>query len=195
MEKELINQSIKLFESPQQWTAFLELSRISEKIKEQWYKTLSTEILNKIKFDNNVWQCQIKPGVGIVQWFLKDFGNDTLSLWLEREYFSLKIPENYNKYKYIVEEIQKPRYNSLLNELIIDGQLFNGSDVIIRETGRFKFGVYNDNIFDANHLAWFAGNETEKYIEQIELKLEPFFTSEATALLIELNSKLSTQNV
>jgi CTP synthase (UTP-ammonia lyase) len=80
-----------------------------------------------------------------------------------------------------------PEYKSI-HDGIFHKDIVSNNGYLFAEIGRFEFNSIYDNHFNSNQLAWFAGNETDEYIRQIELKLKPFFDKESTYLLIELNS-------
>ena len=49
MQKELTNQAMALFDSPEKWNAFLDLVSETEFIKKHWHSTLKRALLKKFK--------------------------------------------------------------------------------------------------------------------------------------------------
>ncbi|MDZ4809264.1 MAG: hypothetical protein SGI96_13495 [Bacteroidota bacterium] len=181
MEKELIEKSLELFSIPEKWNAFLELSFLKDKIIEHWKSKLKKYIIEKIDLPE-AWDFNQNG----MQWYLKEFGNNSLSIWLEGEHFSLYAEQAHYDVDLINNKLKEHKFKSV-NDSIMYKDIGFGNGYFFREKGRFEFENLYDNNFDSNRLAWFAGNKPDEYVNQIRKKLQPFFENSTTQLLIELN--------
>ena len=155
MEQEIINNVYKIFDTPEKWNSFLDLFDLKEKIENNWNSKLLQRIQEKITLPNE-WAFNTNGKV----WHLKDFDIDSLSIWLEGEYFSIYAdPVNYN-IDLLKSKLRDTRYKAVLDCIIIKDSESLSSGYLIREKGKFVFDTIYDNNFDAEHLAWYAGNET-----------------------------------
>ncbi len=81
MQKELFNQTVKMFDQPEKWNSFLELVWEKDNIRNNWYSILKQAIdiqFNSIdtveKWSYNSW------GVFDTHWYLTEFGDQSISL-------------------------------------------------------------------------------------------------------------------
>jgi hypothetical protein len=179
----LLQKTMGLFDNSDKWDSFLELTSIQNAIISRWDSKLKDEIRAQIKYEDP-WELDATAR----QWYLKDFGPNSLSIWLEGEYFSLWADDTFFDVKLIHEELKKRKFKPISDCVINKDIPFDGRGYLFRERGRFQFYSINDNHFDFNHLAWFAGNKTDEYVKQIQNKLKPFFETNTTNLMVELNS-------
>jgi hypothetical protein len=88
----LTNKAALIFDTHEKWESFNELIKTKDEIIKLWYDQLKTKMVNKIQIDDR-WE-ERYFGTG-VKWFLKDFDEYHISIWLEKEYFSLYSDSNY----------------------------------------------------------------------------------------------------
>ena len=193
MNQELIQEAKSMLNTSEKWNAFLDLTYQKDNIRNQWFTKLKDELGNTFlnNYFSSHWDFKINGGFSI-QWFLKEFGENSISLWLENENFSLYAPNNCN-----IEEIYKliksEKFLPLVNCFERSNSISNGG-YIITDKGNFSFGTPYDTNFELDRLAWFAGNETENFINQITVKVNKFrLNEEVTNLLKELNQLTKNQ--
>ena len=184
MEYEIIKKAINLFDSPEKWNAFLELANLQQKITNQWNSDLLDAIRSRLTINDDRWDFRKNGWQG--QWFLYEFGHESLSLWLELGYFSLWANPNLFDVDFIEKKLKEPEFRLIHDAMPFKDRGRHGG-YIFSEIGRFEFGNIYDNHFDWPKLSWFAGNNMDDFIKQIELKLKPFIQSNSTDLLVELN--------
>jgi len=195
MQKELLNKAVALFDSPEKWSAFVELANQKETIKWNYFQKVKQPLLKYFN-DNPVegWVCEPWGDYNYdLCWYLKDFGKGSLSLavgWTFQFLLYLEDPNNFDSNK--INDLLKNEYSQILTAFDRVDRQFELQTKIV-ETRNYYFDSPYDSSFDNNHLdilAWFAGNQTEKFVEQIIRKVEKFRKSaELTRMLYELNEK------
>jgi len=180
MEQELINKTAALFDKPEKWYSFLELTKLKDKLIAEWSNKLKGTICAEIQLDHK-WKFN-RDGM---QWYLEEFGVASLSIWLEGSVFSLYANDHYFDTKLIVDKLKEQKFDRICNAVTFK-ETEIGPGYLFVERGKFEFDCEYDNNFDSNHLIWFANNQPDAFIRQLKIKLKPFF--EATDLLIELNN-------
>jgi len=172
MSKELLQQTAGLFElpkSPEKWNAYLELTAQKEQIKNLWLNKLKSELIRY--FSTNIEEGW-KWNENKMNWYLAEFGTESLAIWLENyTKFSLWVNNDKFKNDEITELMQTEKYSTLLSAFSRIDKRFEGSYQVI-ENGNFTFGSEHDGEFGIDHLAWFAGNETENLSIQIIEKVD-----------------------
>lgn len=187
MNQELLKQAKALFDSPEKWNAFIELVYQKDNIRTQWYQTLKEEVDKtfKTKYFSNDWDFKIW-GNSSYQWFLKEYTENSISLWFEDGIFSLFASDAHNieeVYRLIKSETFAPLTNCFER---IDNSFQGG--YILKEERNFSFNTPYDTRFDFERLSWFAGNQTVVFASQISDKVNKFrLDSKMTQLLNELN--------
>jgi len=184
MENELLKKAADIFDTNEKWLSFMELYRVNVRIMESWYLKLQDEI-EKINF-NEKWIMR-KIGTNC-QWYLKEFDVTSLSIWFEKDYFSLWADPSHFDVQKISYELKNMKYNSICNDVFKRDVEFNGS-YLIREKGRYEFkNSLGKNDFSFEDLAWYAGNATNEFVIQIEKKLLSLMNNTNTNLFVELNT-------
>ena len=193
MNQELLNQTKAMFDSPDKWNAFLEILYEKDNIRNQWYLNLKEDITKTFSTDyfSKEWDIKIRGNFSY-QWFLKAYGENSISLWIEDGILSLFASETHD-----IEEVYKliksENYAPLVNCFTRIDVSFQGG-YIIKEERNFTFGVSTDERFDFEKLAWFAGNKTKELTKQIVDKVNRFrLNEEITNLLSELNRQTKKQ--
>ena len=91
MNQELLNQTKAMFDSPEKWNAFLELVGQKDSIRNSWFLNLKEDITTTfISPDSKTedWDIKIR-GYFSYQWFLKAYGENSISIWIEDGILSL----------------------------------------------------------------------------------------------------------
>lgn len=201
MQRELLNKAIDLFNSPEKWNAFLELAAQKELIKYQYFQRAKQPLLKYFN-ENRVdgWVCEPwgDPNFDL-RWYLKDFGKGSLALvvgWRFQFVLFLENSSNFDSNK--INDLLKTEYSQILSTFDRVDKQFDFQQKIV-EVRNYIFDSPYDSNFDENHLdqfAWYVGNQTEKFVEQIIRKVEKFRQSaELTKMLYELNdrTRINTQ--
>jgi hypothetical protein len=184
MSKELLQQTASLFEDPKKWNAYLELIAQKEQLKNFWFNKLKSELIKY--FSTNI-ETDWLWNANNMNWYLADFGEKSLAIWLEGyTKFSLWSSEvNFDKDE-ITRLLKTEKYSVLLSAFARIDKQFEGSYQVI-ENGNFTFGSEYDGEFGIDHLAWYAGNDTNNLATQIIDKVNKIRQDKnLTALLAEI---------
>lgn len=187
MNEELILAAMNLFDTPEKWTSFCELKKNSDEIQNRWMKKLQTEIYQReMKNPRPDWEFNIW-GSWDMQWYIKGESNRSLTLHFNGSIFRLFSNGGDLDLAKVNEKIKDPKFDILKSCFDrLDGTDF---DRIGWEERNFSFGTIYDGKFpDYNTLAWYAGNRTNDYADQLIAKVRKFQTPEVTALFKEINS-------
>jgi hypothetical protein len=193
MHQELIKQAMGLFDTPEKWNTFLELVWQKDSIRNQWYNVLkeaanrhftTIDVVSGWAF--NSW------GICDMHWYLSKFGDKSIRLhmgWgLE---LSLIVDGDFFDLLKVNELIKNEKYSVILSAFSRIDRTYEGNRIAI-EARNYIFNSPYDSRFDWDRLAWFAGNKTELFINQIADKVNRFRKdSNITNLLNELNAETS----
>jgi hypothetical protein len=182
MENKLIIQSSELFKDFETWESFIELQRIIPQIKNSWISKFSKELI-QINVPPT-WNFKRKENGGV--WFLSSETKKekSLGLWIENEQFSLWADQNQFDIE-IIKSLIKQNEFVALKEQFKESEISEGRDAyIIREKGTFQ---YESISLESNSFAWVAGNKPEIIVNQLNEKLQNFFTPEITAMFQKIN--------
>ncbi len=191
MNRELLNETIKIFDSPEKWKAFVELSNQKDNINIQWCANLRKELSKYYLHESNLdpkWDFKFNNDFEF-NWFLKDYPDSHFaSLWFEIKFNGRFSLFSSNNPKYVISLIKQQKFLPLLNcfEATIDSSVEDG--YIIYEEDNFRFENQNDSDLDFDRLSWFAGNETDSFKNQIIDKVNKFIN--VTNLLEDINEEL-----
>lgn len=189
MNQELIKQAMVMFDSPEKWNAFLELVGQKDAIRNQWQTKLKEEANKKFSTDESIDGWSFKSwGNWTMKWYQTKHGEDSIAIWFEDGQISLwcdsKIFRIEDIHKKLKTEEFKPLFDSFSR---IDNSFEEG--YLVKEIRNFSFNSPFDTKFDVDRLSWFAGNETENFLNQIVEKVNKFRKDEKiNSLLDELNS-------
>ena len=187
MQKEVLNQAMAMFDSPEKWNSFLELNSAKDEIRNQWYlklKTAITKVFCEEKVING-WSFFTWTSWDF-RWFLTEFGRDSLCLWMSGNRIGLWVNSNVNVSRKITDLLSTDKF-SLLMSLLRPDEVFSGDWKLV-EFGNFNFDSPFNLHFDSDKLGWFAGNKTDEFVLQIVEKIDRIRKDETlTNLLIELN--------
>jgi hypothetical protein len=194
IQKELLNQAIEIFDTPEKWNAFVELSNQKEAIKWIYFQKLKHPLLNYFNANPvDGWICEPWGNpLYDLRWYLKDFGKNSLALAIGWTFeFHLHIEDTINFDSLKINDLLKSDYSILLSAFDrIDRQFEN--NVKAMESRHYHFDSPFDFNFDNSHidnLAWFAGNKTQMFADQIIKKVDRFRKDKnLTKLLYDINS-------
>ncbi|MCU0440598.1 MAG: hypothetical protein MUC49_22105 [Raineya sp.] len=199
MQKELLNQALQIFDTSEKWNAFVELANQKDVMKWHYFQKLKQPLLNY--FNANPvegWICEPwgDPNYDL-RWYLKDFGKNSISLavgWFFQFVLHVGDTNTFDTKK--VDDLLKSDYSILLSSFDrVDKQFEHHLKVV--EVRNYSFNSPYDTNFDdsqVDKLAWFAGNETEKFTKQIISKVERFRQNkDLTKMLYDLNAKTKIQ--
>ena len=196
MQKELLNQSIEIFDSLKKWSAFIELSDQRKNIS----NTFTNRIHKKIDryFKENLAESwaydQWDKEKGEFLWYLKDFGKDSLRVgigWIFELHLRLGNRSEFN-IDIIRDLVKDSRYSQVF--LAFD-RIDRKDDMSVAIEDRnyyFDDCPYNGDFsgYLSQELIWYAGNKTDDLADQIITKVEKFTNNqEVTDLIYELNEK------
>jgi len=188
MNEELLLTALNLFDTSEKWVAFCDLMNRNGEIQNRWWKKLQTEVYQReIREANPDWDIYIWDNWDIM-WYIKGAKINTLAVHFWGDTFRVFYDFgdlDTNKVNMLIKD---PKFNIIKTSF----ERLDGSDskTIGWEHRNFHFGTAYDGRFpDHRTLSWFAGNETEKFADQLIRKVRKFQTSEITKLFKEVNEK------
>ncbi|HTF28962.1 MAG TPA: hypothetical protein VK625_08965, partial [Flavitalea sp.] len=179
MHRELLNQAVGIFNSSEKWNAFVELANQKENIKWYYFQKLKQPLLNYFNANPvHGWVCEPWGNqLYDIRWYLKDFGKDSLALaigWTFEFHLHLQDTMAFDTDK--INELLKTDHSMLFASFDrVDRQFEENTKAM--ESRNYEFGTPYDSNFDNSQidkLSWFAGNETEEFVQQIIRKVERF---------------------
>lgn len=197
MNADLLKQAIGLFDTYEKWSAFLELHKTKQQIKNQNFNQLKAALHNK----PSTWQWSFSPiGNGDrYRWYLTDFTKESICLVWDCTSLTLWChPSFYNAHK-VKELLATPQYEIIKDCFdYIDALSQPATEHFIVERHRYdfqnglQFYAEDDQNSNNDRLSWFAGNMTTEIADMITSKVQKFQTPEITELLMSLNQECKT---
>lgn len=201
MTEEMLQKAMALFDTPEKWNAFVELSFTRNDIQNRWFKKLQQKLVSLTNVDDKhpEWTCNIW-GIWDIEWKLKSFENKYLSLHSWAGYHCKLCVKNVDseKCKKIYEHCNNDlRFAQTYSFFDIeadhnfkDGSLWQAS---------FHFNFFHD--FDYNNygkmellLSWYAGNDTDNVARQIMEQVDKIRTPEMTDLFRKVDELLNEED-
>lgn len=188
MNEELVQKAMQMFDTSEKWSAFIELMNKNGEIQNRWWQKLQKEVYQREQTDGMTdWNIAIWNSWDIM-WYIKGESNKTIAIHFNGDMFRIcysfgdldteKVNELLKNYRF---DIIKTCFDR------IDGTAW---DTIGYESRNFSFGTLYDTHFpDHRILCWYAGNDTEKFADQLIAKVRKFQTPEITALFKEINEQ------
>ena len=187
MQKELLNQTVSMFDTPDKWNSFLELVAAKEEIKNLWYQKFKTQVA-KAFLENNIvddWSFT-SWNTWDFRWYLTEFGKESFCIWMFGNRIGLWVNPNVHDSQKITELLNTDKFSLIMTVLRPD-EVFNGDWKLV-EFGNFDFNSPYNSQFDPDRLAWFVGNKTEEITSQLVQKIDKIRKDKViTSLLKELN--------
>ncbi len=199
MQQELFNQVIEMFDTPEKWNDYLELSSQRETIQKIWYGRFWNALNEHFKKEENkVKGWAFNQWGWNAKWYLESFDDQIVSLWLDGN-LELSLYQN-SQIDKISAKLKEPRYAPILDCFERKDSLFQEQWRIVSERRNFHFGDRDNSAFDGNFgdlkpelLMWYAGNKTDMLVSQVVAKVDKFRRDEkVTALLHEVNELTKT---
>lgn len=189
MNQELLNEVKAMFDSPEKWNSFLELVWKKDEIRNQWYTKLKDSANKRFSTDEFVENWVFNSwGLWDMHWYQKEHGDNSIGLLMGWQgEMTLYCNAEYYDVKKIKELLGTGKYAPLLSCLSRIDKLYDGGRIAI-EMRNFSFGSAYDSKFDLERLAWYAGNRTDDFVNQIADKVNRYRKDEKiNSLLNELN--------
>ncbi|MCT4698217.1 hypothetical protein [Tenacibaculum haliotis] len=187
MNKELLIKAMSLFDTSEKWNAFCQLIDQDKNIQNEWWEKLQKEVYHRemknsiIDWDIHIWNHWD------IMWFIKGENNRSLAIHYWGK--TLRVFCDYGDLDLgkVNELLKKPKFDVIKNCFDrIDG---SNDKSIAWEDGNFSFETtFDGNFSDYRTLAWYAGNRTEDYANQLIKKVRKFQTTEITELFKEINN-------
>jgi len=194
MSQEIFKQAEMFFEKKEEWYSFLDLLEYKDRIYWNWYKKCKYELNRRFQeeeIDKKGNWLYYSWGNFDFKWFLKDFGHDSLCIWLQNSLFYLWANGNIYDVEEISKLLQQKKFIPIISAFERQDDIFlpNNWEKVV-ERGNFHFGDEYDGNFDNSRLAWYANFRTNDLADQIIRKVNRFRNNEEiTLLLIEINQK------
>lgn len=190
MQRELLNQTMAIFDTPEKWNSYLELKNAFNQIKAQWINKLRNNIsgvFNKNKLDG--WEFKQSESHLQFKWYLKDFGPNSLSILMSYAQIGLWVwPDNFDVQK-INDLLLSDEYKSLGDTFIPD-KTSDCNKWVLLESGKFYFESQDDGKFEFDNLLWYAEHQTDSFLNQLIAKVDRIRRDDKlTNLLREINQK------
>jgi len=187
MQKEVLNQAMAMFDSPEKWNSFLELFSSKDEIRNQWFLKLKVA-LTKFYCDENVikgWSFATWNFADF-RWYLTEFGRESFCICMSWNRIGLWVNSNLFDSQRITDLLSTDKFSIIMSTLRPD-EVFSGDWKLI-EYGNLHFNSPFDLQFETDRLCWFAGNNTDEFVQQLVDKIDRIRKDETlTSLLIELN--------
>ena len=187
MQKEMINQATKMFDTPEKWNSFLELYSAKDEIRNLWYQKLKVSVTKVFCEDNVVdgWSFSTWNAWDF-RWYLTDFGRESFCIWMFGNRIGMWVNPNVHDSQKITDLLSTDKFSLLMTALRPD-EVFSGDWKLV-EYGNFDFESPYNFQFDPDRLGWFAGNKTDDFVLQLVKKIDRIRKDEnLTSLLVEIN--------
>jgi hypothetical protein len=165
----------------------------NNEIQMRWWKKLQLEVYNREqKNGNSDWEVQIWNNWDI-KWIVKGETTNNLCVHFWGDSFRVFYGGGDLDIEKVNALLKDPRFDKIKSCM----DRIEGSDfqTICLEHRNFGFGTPYDFSFPNNQmLSWYAGNETEKFADQLVTKVRRFQTPEITQLFKEINEKCKKAN-
>ena len=199
MQKELINQTMAMFDSAEKWDAFIDLSNMRGDVVNEWFRKIKTPLT--AYFQKNLpdrwgfeswWDSSCD-----MRWYLKEFGKNSLALttvWKYQFCLHLEDASTFDS-DLITNRLKDPEYAEILLAFDRIDEPPTDPKFKVREIRNYHFdascpynGHFNDE--DVSQLAWYAANRTSEFVSQIISKVERLTNDrKITDLLYKLNGE------
>lgn len=185
MNEELLKEAMELFDSPKKWEAFLALSYQNQAIQDRWWRCLQTELFQRaMQQSHPEWEV-LKWNSWDIEWYVKGYPDSSLYIHFCGVKFRVVMGSYLDPAKVAVL-LAESRFDAI--RMAFDRVDEVSTTEIAVERKNFIFGAPQDGFFEDVHvLAWYAGNRTEEFADQVMRKVDRLRTPEITALFREIN--------
>lgn len=196
MNEELLRKAMDIFDTPEKWNSFLELCKSAvgiighqnTEIQGIWWRKLQNEVYSReLKNTNPDWEIYIWNNWDIM-WYLKEFSDKSICIHFYGEKFRVFYDYGFLDINKVNELVKDPKFDIIKNTF----DKIDGSDhqTIAWVHRNYSFGsIYDGNFPNSQTLAWYAGNRTSDFADQIINDVRKLQTPEITALFREINEK------
>ncbi len=189
MQKELINNSLSIFDKPEAWYAFIDLIEIKGHIQNVWIGRARTTYKQKFVSDD-IWRVEFGDALD-VRWHFQSESKVKINFWLSPDVvFNFVIPNDGKKAETIKYIFGQPKYDTLRYVWGTDVQTNFNHEIKLRQEGKWSFNSAYDGDFRFERLIWHVGNETESFVSQVDEKVKKFKDSGIVYLIQELQMEI-----
>lgn len=186
MNRKLLLEASDLFDTSEKWIAFNELTNQKTNLMNLWWKKLQNTIYDSEQKKGHPDWGLISYNAWDLRWFLKEYGAESFCVHFWGRTLRVTWWNDLDVAK-VKETLPLSRFDPIRNAF---GRVSTANEEQITEEGNFSFGDYRDGCFEStDDLAWYAGNRTEAFAEQIIGKVRAFQTPEIAELIKEINEK------
>lgn len=193
MNQHLINKAADLFQDVESWEAFLELITVKGHITETWYKS-ATMVLRQKYNEEPIpgWNmCAWDGSERDTWWYLDSFGANSIGIGFGWRYvlcfghFNYRTDYNHK----LGEMLNNLKYKRIREAFRGDYKSPGDYNFVFSQAKYFPFNGSEPKEVDDDVLAWYAGKNTENFVNQALEKVRAFQSSEVTQLFTELNQE------
>lgn len=194
MNKELLEQSISIFDTQDKWDALFEIHNHSTEIIDYWL-TIGARALRDSFAGDRLWECEKWDCARDTRWCLKEFRTESVGIgfgWIEVElHLHLKDSKSYD-YKRAVELLTSTRFKPLLELFELKTPPIRIGDGSLAYNNTINhFSGAADTQVRQRELAWMAANKTEDYVKKMGGIIRRLTDNDIyTKLFCELNQKI-----
>jgi hypothetical protein len=199
MAEKITGQVQEIFADKEQWDAFIELAPNKDNIKNDWLARLKPCMNKLFAVDNIVDEWEYDSTGDEYNWYLKDYGKESLFLafWWDKEYteFGLYAGKSLDL-SLLKQKLREKEYKPIISAFDhLDYHLEEDDDRgLLRDWGNFCFGDISYKNLDAYSLAWYANYKTEEFASQIQQKVNKYIKDkDITKLFKELNESTNKE--
>lgn len=151
--KSYLQQSSKIFDSSEKWTAFIELYKLKDQLKNLWFQELQNSVKIKINTEidtNNKWTFKTWTP-NSYGWYMDSYGENSLVILYENNHCCL-YTESINKLSLIIDKYME---TSLFNSYFEKAEKNKTSKYLAKKQNAITINGQND----IDLIAWYACKE------------------------------------
>lgn len=175
MNREFLNVALAAFDEPEKWNAFLDLSELKDLIQKTWADRAMSQLKLRFQSDEQ-WRMEFGNWVD-ARWHFVSPSPVAVNFWLANDGNMHLVTGNEmgKKAELIAAVFKEPKYDPLRYVWGTDVQTNgNYNHILVKQVGKWYFDSPYDGDLSSSRLAWYVGNETTKYIDQIAEKVAKF---------------------
>ncbi|ATA93256.1 hypothetical protein ACIRNY_01740 [Capnocytophaga canimorsus] len=188
MNNNILKQAAELFDTAEKWNAFVELVNQQENVKELWWNKLQESVCKR--GTQPKWTVYKYDGTEKLIWYLSDAeqGKSSTSIYFDGQYICVYFYSGIDHQK-AQELVKNVKFDKILN--CFDNPEKGSGQYFLWEN--FKLKIDGEEISELDKLAWYAGNKTEEFANQLLEKIQKLQTVEITELFEEINKECKAQ--